>query len=143
MRHEEFEEMCAGMGLVDMVGLMKRLKEEKERLEKELAEVNARYDYLRYNAVPQMMESHGINTVTMEGIGRVSLSHGVFASICREKKEEAYQYLRDIGRGDIITRTVNAQTLATVIKQMIQNGEEVPEDLFNVTPYTRASITKV
>ena len=57
-------------------------------------------------------------------------------------KDGAFSWLRDNGRENLITETVNASTPKAMIKAMILKGEDVPADLFAVSPYQRASITR-
>jgi hypothetical protein len=59
-----------------------------------------------------------------------------------EKKAEFFDWLRDNGRGDLLQENINPSTLKATVKGLVKNGEEIPEDLLNVSPFTRASITK-
>ena len=43
---------------------------------------------------------------------------------------------------DEVAETVNASTLKATVKNMYKTGEQVPEELLNVSPFERASITK-
>ncbi len=138
----ELESIYSKKTSMELIDLMNRCRKKKDELDALLSDVNAHYDYLRYTAIPQKFDDEGIRNLHVEGIGRIGLTSGIYASIKPDRKFDAYQFLGDTGRGDIITSTVNAQTLAATLKQMMQKGEDVPEELFTVTPWTRASITK-
>jgi len=63
-------------------------------------------------------------------------------SIKEGSNELFYTWLRDNGRGDLIQPNINPSTLKATVKNMVREGEVVPEELLNVSPFTRASITK-
>jgi len=125
-----------------LVAAMYALQQRKEKLEEELKELNKEYDFLRITKVPSCMEEEGVQRITVAGIGRVSLTADMHVSVKSEQRERFFEWLRDNGRGDLIQDTVNASTLKAAVKKMFANGEDIPEDLLNVSPFTRASITK-
>lgn len=131
----------AGVSLRDLAMHMKSTREEKERIEADLSRVNAIYDVLRYEAIPQKMDEEGMEKgPTFEGIGRISLTADMFVSTT--DKEGLFGWLEDNGLADIIQPTVNPSTLKAFIKGRMKGGKEVPSDYVSVSPVTRASITK-
>ena len=55
------------------------------------------------------------------------LNTRLFVSPVAGQKEAMFQALKDDGYGEIVTETVNANTLASFVKeQMAENGDEVP-----------------
>lgn len=70
-------------------------------------------------------------TATYEGIGYVSLSKPrVSASCAGENKERLFEFLNSVDRGDIIKTDVNARTLTTFVKEVLENPEmgiELPD----------------
>lgn len=101
------------------------------------------YDHLRLTRIPEIMDGDGINTITLKDIGRVTLTSDIYASIPADKKDESWDWLRDNDHGGIIKETINAGTLKATLKSIIKKGEILPEGLFKVTPFSRASITKI
>lgn len=138
----EFEVKYKPMATLEIIRAMDEQRALKEDLDEQLKAVNKEYDFLRLNMIPNRFEEEGIENMKVDGIGRVSLTGDMYVSILAEKKEEAYEYFRDIGKGSLIVPTINASTLKATVKAMMKNGEEVPEELIKVTPFTRASITK-
>lgn len=128
--------------LVDLIARMHEIQQKKERLEAQVKELNRHFDFLRITKIPAQMEEEGIDRINVTNVGRVSLTADMHVSIKAEMKEQFYQWLRDNGREDIVTETVNPSTLKATVKNMVKNGEEYPDDLLNVSPFTRASITK-
>lgn len=127
---------------IDLVRRMAELRAEKDALEEKLKGVNLEFDIIRMKIIPERFDEEGIKNLNINGIGRVSLTPDLFVSIAAGKKEQAYDYLRDIGKGSLITPNVNPSTLKAAVKAMLKAGTELPEELFKVTPFTRASITK-
>jgi len=130
------------LGAQDLIREMHKLRTIKDAADLIAKQLGARYDYLRLAAVPAAFESEGLRNIKLEGIGRVSLRGDIYAAIQPGQKSEAYQWLDDNGRGDLIQSTVNASTLKATLKKMLESGEEIPENLFRVTPFTMATITK-
>lgn len=130
------------MDLLELANAMNTLAERKAELEERLKRVNAHYDFVRLNKMPSKMEEEGVETTTLTGIGRLQLASDVHVSIAAGKKEEAYQWLSDTGRESLIQPSINPSTLKAAIKDAFKRGEQIPEDLFRVSPFTRASIVK-
>lgn len=130
------------MELKTLVEEFSRLKSEKDLLEEQLTVINKRIEILSRQDIPNAMDEAGIQNVNYEGIGRISLRGDVFASISADNKEAAYEWLEATGRGSLINPTVNSSTLKAAIKAWILDGEQIPEDLFKVTPYTQATLTR-
>lgn len=109
------------------------------------------YDILRFTVVPEVFADNEITTLTLEGIGRCNIMDDISVTMMGDNKEEKeihkqafYQWLRDNEMEDIITQTVNAQTLAAFVRRQIQSqdGLKLPYDDIKVTPVTRAQITR-
>lgn len=130
------------MELKTLVEEFSRLKSEKDLLEEQLTVINKRIEILSRQDIPNAMDEAGIQNVNFEGIGRISLRGDVFASISADNKEAAYEWLEATGRGSLVKPTVNSSTLKAAIKAWILDGEQIPEDLFKVTPYTQATLTR-
>lgn len=105
--------------------------------------INDEYDQLKLKGIPDLMAELEMRTFTLEGVGRVQLAGDVYANIPAEKKEEAFKWLKEHNYGSLVQETVNSSTLKAWAKEGMTTGRELPEGLFNVTPFTRASIVKV
>lgn len=128
--------------IVELIQAMATLQNRKEAAEEQLKIINKEYDFLRITKVPSAMEDGGVDRITVAGIGRVSLTADMHVSVKAEQKEKFYDWLRDNGRGDLLQENVNPSTLKAAVKNMLRNGEELPDGMLNVSPFTRASITK-
>lgn len=100
------------------------------------------FDWLRISHIPERMEAEELESMTIEGVGRMYLTTQFMASIKADCKEGAYQYLTDHGHGDIIQSTVNASSLKALAKQKIKDNDPLPKDLFNTNYNSAAVIAK-
>lgn len=139
---ENFYPEYDGLTLLELAQAQVDAKASIDLLAKEKTVWQKKFDHLRMNLIPEMMENEGINKVDFDGIGRVATQGNIYASIIKGKKEEAYDWLRDNGHGDLINGTVNASSLKAFLKECMREGIQFPDDLFKATPYMMATITK-
>jgi hypothetical protein len=128
--------------LVGLVTAMSSIQSMKEVLEEQLKIVNKEFDFLRITKIPSKMEEDGVDRINVTGIGRVSLTADMHVSVKADQKPEFFVWLKDNGRGDLLQENINPSTLKAAVKKMFRDGEEVPDQLLNVSPFTRASITR-
>ena len=109
------------------------------------------YDIMRFTVVPEVFADNDITTLTLEGIGRCNIMDDIQVAIVGDGKNEKeahkqafYEWLRQNELEDIITQTVNAQTLAAFVRRQLQSkdGLKLPYDHIKVNPVTRAQITR-
>lgn len=136
------EEKYKDMATVDIVRAMAELRAQKDELEEKLKLINVEYDYIRLQRLPEKMDEEGIQGLKVDGVGRVSLRGDIYVSVLADNREVFHTWLRDTNRGDLIKDTVNASTLKASVKEWIKRGEEIPEELIKVTPFTMSVITK-
>ena len=91
--------------------------------------------------VPDAMRAHNIKTITIEGVGRVSL--GTRWSASMPDKQAGFDWLRENEHGGVIQETVNAQTLGALAKELNSEGQDLPAPIFTTNILTYTSITKV
>ena len=117
---------------------IKNIHELVEGLEKSLSEYKR---HLQYKVVPDSFEREGIKTTTLRDGFRVTISQLVRASI--KDKEAGFEWLRSHDLGDLIQPTVNASTLSATAKSLLEEGRELPEDIFTTNIVANTSVTKV
>lgn len=101
----------------DLEAQSKNLTAEIEELDKKLSDAMAEAEMDKF--------SHGGKTFY--------LNTRLFASAQQGRKDELFTALKENGFGEIVTETVNANTLASFCKeQMAENGDELPEWLSSV-----------
>ena len=103
-------------------------------------------DSLSTASIPDLLrrlkEETGLKTpINLEGIGRITVSYRFSCSMI--DKQRGIEWLDANGHGELAQRTVNAQTLGSFARKLIEDeGKELPPDIFKTgtAPYT--SITK-
>lgn len=121
---------------------MKDLQLKALAIKAEAAAVREPLDDLRLRKIPDLMAQLEVKTTTFTGLGRVQLASDLYASTISGQKEAAMQWLRDCGYDDMIKPTVNSSSLKALFRQQIKAGTMPPDDIFKITPFTRASIVK-
>lgn len=121
---------------------MKELQGQKDKLETKLSDINKELDVIRTKKIPELMESMELRNVTIEGLGRVQLAADIYASTREGQKEAAMTWLRDCGYDNMITETYNASSIKALFRRLMADGADIPDDIFNVQPFLRASIVK-
>jgi hypothetical protein len=126
--------------IVDMARQMRKFQATKEGLEETLKAVNEQLDDLRLRQIPEAMAEADIRTLTIEGVGRVQLALDVHATI--KDKELGYAWLEEHGYDGLITPYVQPSTFKAAVKEALRAGQDFPDELFSINPFTRASIVK-
>lgn len=134
---------CRGKSLMELATRQRELLARKKELKAEAARVNAWYDVLRFEGVPTAMEAGGLESAKLEGIGRVTLMGELFIHNPAAKRGDLYDWFRNNKLSDVITETINASTLKSLIGRRIKKGEPLPPpEILKVTMVTKATITK-
>ena len=130
--------------IFELADKLKTLRDEKTDMERILKEINEEIDRTDCALAGMMAETETQN-FTRAGTMFV-LTTKTRASAVAGDKDALYDALRRNGLGDIITETINANTLSSTVKGLIdENGETLPDwlgGLVNVFEKTTVSIRK-
>lgn len=99
----------------------------------------------RYKTVdcPEVFDLAGVTHVPLAEGYRVQISHATRASIRPDFKQQAYKWLKDNGKGDVITSTVNSSTLSALARTMSEEENlALPDEFFNVALVPNTSVVK-
>ena len=111
---------------------LKEAKDKKKKLEAEVKELTSEIEQLDRDLSDAMAEEE-VEKFSRNG-STFYLSTRLYASPLAGQKEALFQALRENGFGELITETVNAQTLSSFVKEQTkENGEVVPEWIAQVT----------
>ncbi len=134
-------EVLEEKSLRELASLIVRYSNDYDEAKRVASAINEELDTIKkYTA--ERMDREGVQNATFPDIGRLGIAPIVRASVKADQKQGAYSWLQDHGHGDLITTTVNASSLAALIRREIKAGNEVPEDIFNVMQYDVATVTK-
>lgn len=141
-RTEGFKQFYGGYTTIELIRKMSALRRSLDDAKAEVSGLEAETRFLGEVAIPEKFAEDGVKNMNVDGIGRINLRADIYASVKAGQKDAAYTWLGDIGAGDLIQPSVNSSTMKAFLKNRLKLAEDIPEDLFNVTPYTLAVITK-
>ena len=112
--------------LFEWADKLKALRDRKEELEAELKQVNMDIDNADWHLSNLMAETETQN-FTRAGT-MFCLTTKTRASARAGQKDKLFAALRGEGYGDMITETVNANSLSSFVKEQIaENGDALPD----------------
>lgn len=110
--------------------LIKKLKEARdiyEELEEKTKEAKAVYERAYKELHFHLISMNKEATSEYAGLGKVRLAESeIIATVNKDYEEELKKFLHDIGREDIIRETVPWRSLSTLVKELNDEGKEVP-----------------
>ena len=99
------------------------------------------YNALRFTTIPQLMDGEDITQIGVDGVGKVNLMDDIQVAVT--DKEGLKTWLTANDCEDIITETVNAQTLAALLRRRIKDNKSLPnKTIAIITPVVRAQLTR-
>lgn len=120
-----------------------RLEDAVEAFDAKWKEVKSRIDYAREVSFPARLDNDETKTFTSADSGhRVSRTSRIFASILPGLQEKAFDWLRSHELGSLIKPTVNSSSLSGAAKELMENGSELPDDIFRLHTKDGISITR-
>lgn len=112
-------------------------------VEKKYKEAKAIVDMAREVSFPARLDAEDTRSTTSADTGnRITRTARIFASILTDKQADAFNWLRNNGLGELIKETVNSSSLSGAAKEQIENGKELPDDIFRVHTKDGVSITR-
>lgn len=117
--------------IFEMADKLKAAKDRKKELDAQIKDVNAEIESLDLALSDAMAEAE-LERFSRNG-STFYLNTRLFASPAAGRKDDLMQTLKDQGYGSIVVETVNANTLASFVKEQIAANEDVlPEWLSDV-----------
>lgn len=97
--------------------LDQQLKEKKANLEKTIEEL---HEYLA--------EKGATKTAVYEGIGSYAIGEPtMYCSVLKDDEDKLFGFLKENGREDLIKPSVHHRSLASFVKELLEDGKEKPE----------------
>jgi hypothetical protein len=137
----ETDEVVASNDHIKLIKHYDALRQATALIKESREALNQIEENLSREKVPEVLRAHNIRTITVEGVGRVSL--GTRWSASMPDKEAGFEWLRANEHGGVIQETVNAQTLGALAKELNGEGLELPSPTFTTNIMTYTSITRV
>lgn len=132
----------SALSVNEAVRHLKAVRDLKDAVAELAKSIGAVAESLNQEKIPTLFKETGTTSTTVDGY-RYTMSNSVKASIMKDKRDDAFQWLRDNELGELITETVNASTLSAQARILADEGMELDPDLFNVYVQPNMSVTKV
>ena len=126
-------------GLSKLIQRQLNLDSEIENMEETMKEMKRERDLLSQETIPTKMQELGINETTMKDGSKVTVKEGFHCRIPKAKEEEALQYLKQEGLGDIIKNQVST-SFGTGEDNMAGDLAGYIESNFGITPDVKKSV---
>jgi predicted nuclease with TOPRIM domain len=130
--------------MFELADRLRELREAKQATEQELKAINDEIDEVDYRLSELMAETETQN-FTRSGI-MFYLTTKTRASAMADRKDELFSALKSEGYGELVTETVNANSLSAFVKEQItENGDALPgwlDGLVNVFEKTTVGVRK-
>jgi hypothetical protein len=128
--------------LVPLIQHFAEMRDVNEQIKLARKHLEILEDRLSKSEIPDLFRAKGVKTITVQDLGRVTVSYRWACSII--DKVVGHAWLRDNGHEGLITETVNSSTLAAFAKDLNDTeGTELPADKFKTSRNPFTSITKV
>ena len=134
--------------LADQVVKLKDLEDKIKNAEESLKKLKDQADMISGDIIPTMMTEMNISTMKLADGSAVEVKPVYGASISIAKKEEAYQWLRDNGLGDLIKNEVtvsfgrNEDNKAIAYANLAQGQGFQPTQKLKVEPMTLKALVR-
>jgi len=125
--------------LVQLYSYIRTVKEHIDELFKHTDTMLAALVSVR---IPEAFEREQLQTLTTAEGDRATVVQKLYASILAEKREQAFEWLRDNGHESLITEVVNAQTLSAFARAEAEQGRELPEEVFTTHQKPTVTLTR-
>ena len=103
-----------------------KAKEEVEELEDKLKLAKDRFDKAQSQLVEELQIKGASQTAKYDGVGRITILKPLIGA--RSINEDAlFDYLKQIGRDDLMKISVHHKTLSSFVKEMLDGGQEIPD----------------
>lgn len=132
-------EFTDAVSLAKAAGLQAAFMDLHGELDAVKSHMGKMYDRLRFAVTPKLLDDSGMSSARVDGVGTIIVEDDIRLKVL--DREAEFNWLMDIGSGDIIQETVNAGTLKALVRRKIKAGEVVPTDVFEVVPFSRTKIT--
>ena len=147
-RKESLGEVNNAKALSDQVTKLQSLEDEIDEQEKKLKELKRNQELLSGEVIPTMMTEMNISTLKLADGSAVEVKPVYGASIPAAKKEDAFNWLRENGLGDLIKNEItvafgrNEDNKAMAYATLAQGQGYEPVQKLKVEPMTLKALVR-
>lgn len=104
----------------------KLAKDEVDELEEKLKKAKDKFEKAQAQLVEELQSKGASQTAKYDGVGRISVLKPLIGARSLDE-ETLFEYLRKIGRDDLLKLTCHHRTLSAFVKERLEEGSEIPE----------------
>ena len=102
----------------------------KQSLSAEIEENQKKLDQLESLIIELLEAKDATATAEYDGIGKVQINKPkLHASVKIENMDKVKEFLATKNRLDLVRETINANSLSTFTKELIEKGEQIPSEI--------------
>lgn len=135
-------ELIKNHSLGEIIDTFTTFEDAADRVGKSVIALAKIVSYAREVSLPERLDGDEIKTFTADSGDRMTRTSRIFASIVPGQKDDAFAWLRENDYQALIQETVNSSSLSAAAKELIENGMELPDHLFNSHYKDGVSITR-
>lgn len=128
--------------LGEVAELFIAIDEAADRLDAANKTMQQLLSFTREVSLPERMDEEMTKSFSATSGDQVVRTTRLFASIATGKTDEAMDWMRKNDMAALIKETVNSSSLSAAAKELIENGQELPDDLFTTYMKNGVSIRK-
>jgi len=122
------------------------LDDQLTAVQEAVSKLAERVRYGKEVSFPARLDDEEMKSFNAQSGNRVTRTARIYASIISDTTGEivkrAYEWLRNNELGSLIKETVNSSSLSAAAKELMENGRELPDDLFKLHTKDSVSITR-
>ena len=147
-QREDLNSVNDAKSLSDQVVKLKQLEDDLEQKEKELKELKRHIDLVSGEVIPTMMQEMNLSSLKLADGSSIEVKPVYGASIPPAKKEEAFNWLRNNGLGDLIKNEItvsfgrNEDNKAMAYATLAQGQGYQPTQKLKVEPMTLKALVR-
>lgn len=138
--NDDIYTLYLGKPLKEMAEILSQYMNDKDELEARLKEINKRLTYIRNHVIPDLFEDQNLSSAKVDGVGSISVRGDLYVML--KDKDAGMDWFRDNDHGDLVYSTINPSTLRAFVKEQVREGNELPADIFDIRPFSRATLTR-
>lgn len=110
-----------------LVEKFSKLLSHRQKLDKALEQVKSEYSKLEAEIMELLDDQGKKSSARFEGLGHVTVvKPRLFARVIAEQKDLLFNWLNKNGYNDLIKESVHSGSLSSVVKELIELGQEPP-----------------
>lgn len=118
------------------------LSDQYDKLDDARKKIGFQLEHMSRDVIPDIMADEQTSTITLEDVQR-RFTKSTRTTASMADKEAAFAWLREIGKGDLITSTVNSSSLSSFVKQYVVESQMDVPDCIKMNNMTITSVNKL